>query len=344
MPTLWITTRTSACAYLGFLAFALAGCDPLPGEDSTDWEPAFDAASTGWLLSVWGPSADDLYSVGGEPAAGVVVHFDGSSWQNVDTQLAVPLLNWVFGFGSDNVVAVGNNGTIVRYDGATWTSETTPTDQDLWGVWGASADDLWAVGGRGRTDGDATILRYDGTTWTQVTIPTLQKANVRAFYKVWGTAADNVYIVGQNGAVLRWDGTQLNEELVGASDDLIALWGTGPDRIVIVGGRGNGIVTTWDGTTWETKNLAPLPGLNGVWLRDDAVAHVVGGLGTVATIDIASLTATKVSSSDGIDTPHDMHAIFGDSSGQLTTVGGSLRQPFAPFIGVAYTRGLNDGE
>ena len=51
-----------ACAFAS--AIALGGCGPGP---SSGWQPAFDAGAIGWFLNVWGPSADDLYAVGGTP-------------------------------------------------------------------------------------------------------------------------------------------------------------------------------------------------------------------------------------------------------------------------------------
>ena len=257
-----------------------------PSDDPDEvWTPAFDAESIGWfLLNVWGPSANNLYAVGGAPTDGLIMNYDGTTWTEVNVGIDVPLINWIYGFGPNNITAVGNGGTIIHWDGTAWTEQTSPTTEDLWGVWGAAANDLWAVGGRGRAEGQATLLHFDGTEWTAQTIPDLERAGVNALFKVWGTSASNVHVVGQNGAVIRYDGTTWTEELVGASDDLIALWGTGPANIVVVGGRGSGIVSRFDGQNWRTEDLAPLPGLNGVWLNEANRAHVVGTVGTLATI------------------------------------------------------------
>jgi len=324
------------------LAFVLAGCPSGDDPPSYEWEEAFDASSTGWLLNVWGPSGDDLYAVGGSPDTGVMMHWDGESWSEVDLGLDVPLLNWIYGFGPDDIWAVGDDGTIIHWDGSEWTlvPPATPTDQNLWGVWGASSDDMWAVGGNGRAEGQATILRYDGSEWSAVEVPELMRSMVWAFFKVWGTSSDNVYIVGQRGAVLQWNGTELVEHLVGTSDDLISLWGTGPDRIGVVGGRGNGVVSTWDGTEWHTESLAPLPGLNGVWTRRPDVLHVVGIEGTIAVVDFETLEYRD----DYQDTRLAFHAVFGDDGDKLTTVGGNLANPAGPYQGIAYTRDLREDE
>jgi len=323
------------------LVMATAGCSSEPPEERpTGWQPAFDASASGWLLSTWGPAADDVWVVGGTESVGLARHFDGKQWADVDVGVAVPLLNWVFGFGPDDVTLVGNAGTVLHLEGGSWVQQPTPTDQNLWGVWGASPDDLWSVGGSGKKDGDATILHFDGSSWQSVTVPTLQKAGVNAFFKVWGTSATNVYVVGQKGAVLHFDGSTWKEELVGASDDLIALWGTTPDDIVAVGGRAIGIVSTWDGSTWQTRSLAPLPGLNGVWYRKTGRVHVAGVAGTLGILDPADGSLRDESR----DTPLDLHGIHGTAGGRLVAVGGNFEGPVPPYQGIAVERTLGNDE
>lgn len=331
-----ISSRTLSRASIGLgcvVAWLLAaGCG---GGGGGGWEPAFDAEPVGWLMNVGGSGPDDLYAVGGSAERGVVMHWDGAEWSEVGLGVDVPLLNWVHAFGPDDVLAVGNGGTVLHFDGTGWSLQETPVENDLWGVWGASPDDVWAVGGRGRMEGQQTLLRWDGSTWREVPVPDLERPNVYAFFKVWGTGPDDVWIVGQRGAVLHWDGSALTEHLVGASQDLIALWGTGPDDVVVVGGRSNGVVSLWDGEDWRTESLAPLPGLNGVWMREPGLAHVAGINGTIAELDLETLEHERAE----VDTRLDFHAIYGDGE-KLTAVGGSLARQDSPYEGLAWTRAL----
>jgi len=57
----------------------------------------------------------------------------------------------VFGFGEDDVWAVGEAGTILHWDGAALTKLTTPLDDlperpRLFAVWGSSPNDIWFAG------------------------------------------------------------------------------------------------------------------------------------------------------------------------------------------------------
>lgn len=318
------------------IALALLGCSDPPTPGSPAWTRAFDASSVGWLLNAWGPAGDDLYAVGGGASEGVVMRFDGRQWTRVALGVDAPRLHWIYGFGRDDLTVVGDRGAVLHWNGSVWAVQATPTREPLWGVWGAARNDLWAVGGSGNGDAAPVLLHSDGTAWESVTLPTITRAGVSAFYKVWGTSADNVYVVGQRGVVLHRTGAVWREELAGVSGDLVSLWGTDANHILAVGGRGNALVARWDGRAWTARSLDPLPGLNGVWMRTPDAAHVVGVNGAVLRIDLATLTPVE----EVAPTALDLHSVFGDSAGRLTAVGGSLGSASGPFVGVAITRAL----
>jgi len=329
---------------MGLGAVAMLMAAACPGEETPVPQPPPDYTIThegqAWYMSLVQLSATERWIVGGEPAAGVILHDTGNGPDNVPIGTDVPLLNWIHRFDDGTFRVVGNEGTALRSaDGAAWSVEATATDQDLWGVWGASQSDVWAVGGNADGTGVPTVLRDTGSGWEAVTLPTLQKPGVQALFKVWGTGADNVYIVGQKGLVLHWNGTELVEELVGASVDLVSVWGTGPNQIAAVGGRINGIVSLWDGTEWRTLQLAPLLGLNGVWMRAGKV-HAVGAFGTAARIDFA----TGVVEDFKLETNVDLHAVHGSPDGVMATGGGNFIAANGPYQGVIAERDLNSDE
>jgi hypothetical protein len=52
------------------------------------------------------------------------------------------------------VIAVGDEGLILRFNGSTWTKMTSNTTSNLLAVWGLSPSNIYAVGE------NATILHY----------------------------------------------------------------------------------------------------------------------------------------------------------------------------------------
>lgn len=328
--------------HLGLVLFlATTACPTDPDPPATPpWAEAFPARDFGWLLGVWGPPGGAVYAVGGSPDAGRIQRKVGATWSELSIGLDAPLLNWAHGFSDQDFTVVGNHGTILHYDGQRFTQSATVTDQNLWGVFGATPDDLWAVGGDGFLDGQATILRNRGQGWTKVPVPTLQHPDVFAFFKVWGSAADDIYIVGQRGVVLHWDGAALTELFVGTGEDLVTVYGLSKDRVAIVGGRANGELITWDGTAWKREQLIPLPGLNAVWFRNPNQVHVGGQSGTLATFNWSTRNFVQ----EVTDADLDIHALYGDQNGELHAVGGSLLSSRAPYLGLALTRALSDNE
>lgn len=308
-----------------------------PGGD--EWTEPFAAEDFGWVLSVAG-SSEALFVVGGQPGTGRLRVRRGGSWSGDEALPAgTGLLNWVHAFAPDDVFAVGEGGRILHYDGSAWQVETTTVTEDLWGVWGASSDDVWAVGGRGRAEGQATLLRRQQGTWRAQALPPLERPGVFALFKVWGASANDVFVVGQRGAVLRFDGTTWTEEGLGTSQDMIAVWGSSPNHVVAVGGRGNGVAAVWDGASWNRFDLGTLPGLNGVWTGAAGSAWVAGEAGTLGELDTATGEVTLFELPlTPQERQSDFHDVFQDERGGVVSGGGNFLQTSGPYRGLLLQR------
>lgn len=316
----WLASTTAILA-----TYAL-GCggdpppDPPPAEE-VRWESAFDTATAGSLSGVWGSGPNDVFVVGGTNSGGEIYHYDGSTWSPMEVP-DVPLLVWVYGFGPDDVYAVGVAGGMVHYDGSGWSVVDTGTTDDLWGVFGFGPGEVWVVGGD-PFDNPPIILSYDGSSFT--TYPVAASDNpqdAKSLFKVWGIDGD-LYAVGQKGLILRFDGTDWKAMPAGAQadQDFVSLWGTRPDHIVAVGGRGNARIAVFDGSAWTTEAPNALGGLNAVHMAEDDTA-VIGGILGFAGSFVPS-TGEVVYEADGL-TDLDIHAIWGDGQGTHWAVGGTF--------------------
>ena len=308
------------------------GSDSTTGEPEGEWIVARQLGNdVGALMSVWGPSPTELYVVGGQPEAdgGRVLRGYEDDWELEPLPAGVGMLNWVYGVDG-RVWSVGREGTIVCRDGASeaWVHEASPTDRTLWGVWGASADELWAVGGDGVTDAPV-LLRRDGASevWAELELPELG-VEAHALFKVWGAAADDVWIVGDAGAALHWDGQVWTPipDLDGV--DLISVWGSVSEGVIAVGGRANARIDRRVEGAWLTDTSAA-PGLNGVWIDPSGGATVVGGQGSIHTVAPDGFTLTPESSGTAMA----LHSVFGFEGGPRYSVGGSLLMA-PPYVGV----------
>lgn len=302
---------------------ALNGCPP-PQDLPDAWEEAFDASEFGWVMSGWGPGDGTLWVVGGSLFEGRIMEKRSGTWSPVDIGFRVPLLNWVHGTSAQDVFVGGNDGTILHFDGESWALHETPTLLPIWGLWALAANDVWAVGGDNARTTPPLVLRYDGQNWSEIAIPALVRPRVHAFFKVWAASPHDVWVVGMNGAILGWNGSGFTEYGAGISQDLIGVWGTGPNDVTTVGGRGTAEFAHYDGESWRRAPQTGHPGLNGIWMRRSAVGHAVGVAGTVLRIAPSEL---RVLERAEVPTGLELHAVFGDTSGQILAFGANFAFP-----------------
>ena len=104
-------------------------------------------------------------------------------------------LRGVWGSSGTDVFAVGESGTILRYDGANWSGMSSGTSEHLTGIWGSSETDVFAIGGNG------LILHYDGVSWSEMWSPTTS-----SLYDIWGNSGSNIFAVGYGGTCIHYDG------------------------------------------------------------------------------------------------------------------------------------------
>lgn len=154
-------------------------------------------------------------------------------------------INDIFGFTDKEIWAVGNQGTILHYNGAGWAEETPKiTQSNLRAVWGVAADDVWAVGD------NSTILHRTSLAGPFVAV-TSPVSGV-PLNGVWGTSAQNVFIAGNSGTLLHWDGTAwVTANNTGFSGHIQGIWANDQANIFIAGFLGTtGYVYKGNGTSW----------------------------------------------------------------------------------------------
>jgi hypothetical protein len=129
--------------------------------DGNRWSRMQTPADMPPLKGIWGTS-DRLFAVGRH---GVIVELDrkdaGDGWQWAAR--GGPDLAAVWGSSAENVYAVGQSGTVLRYDGTVWQSEFSGATGNLEAVWGTGAADIYVVGQR-------DSRHFDGQTWSDVNV------------------------------------------------------------------------------------------------------------------------------------------------------------------------------
>ena len=303
-------------------AFALAlggvlACSGPPSEvhdppDPFEWIQVFGDLDHA-VLSTCG-QGDDVLAVGGADDRGAILEWTGTEWRAPVIPASAGVLWWCWVAPGGVAWAVGERGTVLTRVESGWQLVSTfgavSDEVTLYGVWGASADDIWVVGGSlGNPNIPTAIAHYDGAIWTPVATDGLPQ---EALFKVWGNAADDIWAVGARGTALHYDGSSWSATATDSEARLTAVWGTATDDVYAVGGLGTGVVLRWDGAMWSQFALANEE-LAGVWTAPGLPVYVGGNRGLLIRYPLGSDGRATAEGADLV-TPlvdRDVHALFG---------------------------------
>lgn len=270
------------------------------------------------LLGVWGSDTNDVWVVGGRSElAGppTVLRYDGA-WSRVATPVSGIDLWWVFGSAADDVFFGGSAGTILRWRGDSFEQMATPRTGIVFGIWGASATDVWAVGDGGA--GGGIVWRFDGTAWRDVPLPDGTPSRI---FKVHGRAADDVWMACGDGSVLHWNGQTLERHATGLASPLFSVVATSSHVVAVGGSQGVGEIVERD-AAWSAATLESPVAWRGAAVRDDAV-YAVGEYGVVAARDASGAGWRHL---DQQVIREDFHGAWIDPAGGLWAVGGQFNR------------------
>ena len=139
----------------------------------------------------WGTAAGGVWLACNN---GRLYHTDGNTTPAL-TQTTVNYDLWgIHGLADDAIWAVGRAGTLLHFDGASWSEQDSATPFDLLAVWAAADDDLWVAGDNG------VCRHWNGATWTDHDFTGLD------INQLLGWASDGILAVG-DGGLFRWDGS-----------------------------------------------------------------------------------------------------------------------------------------
>lgn len=298
----------------------IAGCEPDPGAPSKRWEHVLSDLP-GALLGVWGSGADDVFAVGADVGEGPwVLHFDGERWRRLSTG-ATGTLWWVSGTSrAGRVWMSGQAGLVLRYDrdrDAFARVEGVPAGVTVFGVFEVGGE-VWAVGGEASGSvGHAYQLQGDvfvEDAW----IPS-EVEEAGHFFKVWGRAPDDLWIVGLGGKMLHRDAGGWRAIDTPTGRRLFTVHGNATIAVA-VGGFATGLVVEAIGDTLVDATPPALKQLNGVWVEADGTVVAVGVEGSVRERR-GSIWSTPSGLPTTLD---DYHAVYVDPDGGVWAVGGFL--------------------
>lgn len=211
-------------------------------------------------------------------AGGDILRWDGQAWRSFastggDDPLSIDMLSVTEGW------LVGKNGLAMRWNGAQWTKTNVPPSREwppipeLRAVSILSGTDAWAVGYHpdstvnGTYEWHAALYHWNGSVWSEVVSPTRAP-----LYAIAMRAANDGWVVGQQGHIIHWDGRTWSAYADLAPYPMIVADKQGgipatdqPLRGVAAVsatdawavGEGGAIIH-WNGQTWTATTMLPL--------------------------------------------------------------------------------------
>ena len=223
-------------------------------------------------FGIWGSSTTNVWAVGGyswdwSASEAEASRYDGVFWSSGTVPPGIGILSAVWGSSAEDVFAVGPQGTIIHYDGTSWSIQDSGTTEDLNAVWGSASNDVFAAGGNG------IILHYNGATWAGMVSGVIK--NLTGLY---GLAPNAIMVVGADGTILTYNGAVWAPEVANTNNYLFAAWGSNPTNAYAVGTGGT--IVQWNGVAWNVMVSGTPQDLRGVWGVGSEV-FAVGDAGTI---------------------------------------------------------------
>ena len=273
------------------------------------------------LRDVWGTSANNIYAVGGHDTT--ILYYDGAHWTDLEDHLPVTAIadtHGIWGSSSTNIFAVGGwsyygvpRGSILHHNGTVWQSlSDQPNSLVAWinqlhGIWGTSAADIYGVGERNYalfSGWVGPLMHYDGSSISEMDNPR-EIVSGSDLFDIWGTSSEDVYAVGNvineacinieticifwdlicwdvcteyatynHSNVMYCDGKEWTHVETGVDADLFSIWGSASNNIFAVGESGT--ILHYDGSQWAQMTSGTTFDLRGVWGTSEGAVYAVG--------------------------------------------------------------------
>ncbi len=238
------------------------GAETWVGSASEDWQSmAIPAELAGLGLNdLWGAGKDDTLEMAIAADDGWVAIYAAAAWTvwNIGSRDNMG----ISGNSAADLVVAGDNG-LAHFDGTAWTMEATP---------GVTMNDVWSYSTGAYAVGDeGAVYRRDAEGNWSIS-DTGRDGN---FHSVSGSGASDVWVGGDQGAILHWDGGDWETPETGTKNTINAVFVAEEDDVLAVGNTGTAL--KWSGKSWKllttdtNQNLYAVHGVSGAnaWVAGD---------------------------------------------------------------------------
>ena len=165
------------------------------------------------------------------------------------------------------------------------------------------------------TPNDVWVVGDYGTIlrWQGVAWEAYAVGTISDLNGVYAMAEDDVWAVGDNGTIARFDGTRWRVIDSGVLSNLNDVWAASPTAVYAVGDFG--VQLRYDGTRWAQLATVTDQDLNGVWAASPREIYVAGDRGVALVGDGTTWQMPTT------NTTNDLNAVWGTSASNVWFVG-----------------------
>jgi hypothetical protein len=218
--------------------------------------PSFEANTSLKGISGYG---DDFVIVVGATSAW---RRSGGAWEPLPAFPPWYSLTDVAACSANTAVALAGYA-LLRFSGSGWSPLPTPVET----VYPTA---IWCKDNDVVIIGRSSVQHFDGTDWT---VLRTFSPNAPELTDVWATGPSDVFVVGDAGTALHWNGTSWRELVIGPVDDFRSVHGTRSNDVFMV--TKHGTLYRWDGHfAYSLGGTLPFE----PWGRDVDVAATQGAI------------------------------------------------------------------
>ncbi|MFZ2491022.1 MAG: nuclear transport factor 2 family protein, partial [Thermoanaerobaculia bacterium] len=199
---------------------------------------------------------------------GAILRRSGGAWSPLTPPARIQFSS-LWAASADEMFVAGDEGALFHFDGTEWKRFESGTTANLDSIWGSSPRDVFAVG-----DADGAIVHFDGERWSR-----MESGTAQPLFSVCGTSPRDVFAVGMGGTILHFDGISWLPMLSGTAAHLTGVWCSSPADVYAVGMGGT--ILHYDGQTWSAMASGMNTHLTRVWGRSPADVFVIGTGGVI---------------------------------------------------------------
>lgn len=206
-----------------------------------------------------------------------------SSVPEVYTASSGLALSACWGMSGNDMFAVGDNGTIIHFDGNSWSKMVSNTTKSMFSIWGTSDSNIWACGNDlyNNKGANTVLMHYDGTSWSEDPLSLNQgyAANI-GFNNVWAVDTGGIQYAFTSGRTMMrqrnldgWyhDTAGIPSGVLDRNESSFRVNGATLEDIWV---SGQGYLSHWNGASWYQYVLASNLQIQSVSTNGDIVCAV----------------------------------------------------------------------